>query len=244
MEIQKATCPNCGANITNMRNCEFCGSLLIRLQQQGINITAAGYADNNKVLPGLISELQKNLDLQAQNPNAPVVTDIFKKVTALEAGFGRRSVIAEVHKNVADEKGNPFFPDADFSNGQQHLMVCFLFDSLLIDKKRYDKFKKLDIYHLFTHRTFSGSAAFEKIHSYTIDFGNDAEGAARLLSRVLHEVYDIGYNEQLEYNTYSGSADSIEAKRDEAKPWYERYIYWIAGVITVVIILISNLLMG
>ena len=78
-ELKTYTCPNCGAQITNTRNCEYCGSLLVRFAVHGIDVTKTEYMNDDYVFPGLKEELEKNLKLRKEHPGMNVVTDIFKE---------------------------------------------------------------------------------------------------------------------------------------------------------------------
>ena len=57
MEEKTLRCPNCGANATNHDNCEYCGSLLVRLVDNGIDVDA--YLSGHKALPGLSKALKE-----------------------------------------------------------------------------------------------------------------------------------------------------------------------------------------
>ena len=63
-ELKSYTCPNCGANTTDARNCEFCGSLLVRFVEKGIDLSQTTYLDDTETFPGLINALKQNLQLQ------------------------------------------------------------------------------------------------------------------------------------------------------------------------------------
>ena len=76
MELKSYVCPNCGANTTNTQNCEYCGSLLVRFVEKGIDLSHTSYLNNNAVFPGLVEELKRNLELQSENPKDWVATDL------------------------------------------------------------------------------------------------------------------------------------------------------------------------
>jgi hypothetical protein len=181
------------------------------------------------VLPGLLDALKQNLGIQEENPSLMVVTDVFKEVSMAQMSIGKKSVLASVIKYLATHDGKIFFRDIDVNDGKQHLMVAFGFDrELFVDRQAHDRFKKLGSYELFTCRK-SGN-----IYEYAIDFGEDAEGAARILSEALHTVHKIPYGTQLNYKTYFGNSDNIEQERDDTKPWYEKYKWWlITGVLVI-----------
>jgi DNA-directed RNA polymerase subunit RPC12/RpoP len=203
-ETQQTICPNCGANITNHQNCEFCGSLLIRLQQRGINIENSDYGNNSKTYPGLIRALQDNLAMQIPN-NKLVATDVINE--AIEGRY-----LASILSGLLFHDGVEFNPDA-LDDGKKHLMVdfCFVPDGVGGDDLRLQKFRQLDIFELFTgHISIKNGI---KGYEYAIDFGEDAEGAARLLSTVFHEVYGINYDTHLDY--YTNSGDDIQKCRNK-----------------------------
>ena len=79
MELKVLKCPNCGANTTNAQNCEYCGSLLVRFVDKGIDLSKTSYTNDSVTFPGLAAELKRNLKLQKENPNVFVATDLHSK---------------------------------------------------------------------------------------------------------------------------------------------------------------------
>jgi hypothetical protein len=206
MEYQKAICPNCGANITNMQNCEFCGSLLIRLQQQGINIESAGYKDDSRVFQGLVGALKRNLDLQkATNHSIAVSTDIYVEQN------GKDRCLSSVIMKLETQDHKLFFPNSNYD--KDHLMIVFQFfpNNESGHELRLRKFRNLDIYELFTEN-ISFTDDDGKAYEYAIDFGGDAEGAAQLISKVIHEVYAIPYETKID--CYTNSGNDIDKSRE------------------------------
>ncbi|MDR1813520.1 MAG: hypothetical protein LBR18_01555 [Tannerella sp.] len=200
---QQAICPNCGANIRNLQNCEFCGSLLIRLQQQGINIEQSGYKDDSKVFKELVPALKRHLDLQIPPIGETVVhvaTDIYYKDINGKMIDCNCGILRNLNSAVDYSE---FFPNTDLS--KKHLMIVSIFlpDVVSGDDLKLRKFRNLDIYELFTEK-ISFDANNIKVYEYAIDFGNDAEGAARLISKVMHEVFGIPYEADIECHTNSG----------------------------------------
>ena len=59
MEANVIKCPNCGASSTNHTNCEYCGSLLVRFVDKGIDLSTTSYLTNDKVYAGLIDALKQ-----------------------------------------------------------------------------------------------------------------------------------------------------------------------------------------
>ena len=79
-------CPNCGANTTNRKNCEYCGSMLVRFVDQNIAIdrTVFGEVEYKRIVLALKKnlELQKNLSsteiIMTQTLPADKVPDVFR----------------------------------------------------------------------------------------------------------------------------------------------------------------------
>jgi hypothetical protein len=229
METQKtAICPNCGATITNMQNCEFCGSLLIRLQQQGINIEQSDY---KKKFQGLLGALKSNLDLQKSlNHQERVVTDIYiqengknEPLCAVTNFLGAFSIISSSELIDYDK---------------DHLLVAFSFnnDNTGGDELYLRRFRGLDIYELFTEKPYFVYGTKTRGYEYTIDFGSDAEGAARLISRVIYETYGVPYDTNLDY--YTNSGNYIQKCRiilsKQGRTNYS-WVWWSIGIAAVVI---------
>jgi hypothetical protein len=243
MDIQSAICPNCGAHITNLQNCEFCGSLLIRLQHQGISIEQAGYKDDSKVFKGLEKALNRNLELQrSTNHTVGITTDIYVE----QYGEVKNYCLASVIKGLVTLNGKTFFPAVE-GDGNDHLMVVFVFrpDWESGGELRLRKFRNLDIYELFTEEIEWNNGT--KCYEYAIDFGNDAKGAAQLLSKVIHEVFSIPYETNLD--CYTNNWDDTQKNRarmrgetvtdnnnDDDDKWWINLIAFII-IITIMIII-------
>lgn len=223
MEQKTLRCPNCGANATNVRNCEYCGSLLVRLVENGINIDA--YLSGHGILPGLLKALKDNLQLQKNNTNEPIATDIYGKYFATN-NYNFVSVIPS--SNLIFQNGRTAFPS---TKGGFGVIFSFVINDfgIMDDKhevdveenrrmvKAHDKFKELEIFNLFSSnysKIDNGFSNKSDYYEYAIDFGEDAEGAARLISDVLNQVYDVPYESHLKYNTNVGY-DAIEKDREE-----------------------------
>lgn len=219
-ELKQFVCPNCGANITNTKNCDYCGSLLVRLLDNGID--AKTYLSEHGILPGLIKALQENIRLQKENNKLAVATDIYGEYFTKE-DYCFASVVSSNHLKF--RSGKKAFPYTKEGIG---VVFCFEIKSFkwlekddvnVIESKRikntHEKFKNLEIFNLFTSYTTSEKvlADEDKYYEYAIDFGEDAEGAARLLSDVLNQVYDIPIEGHLDYITNVG--DDIENSRFE-----------------------------
>lgn len=222
MEEKTLRCPNCGANATNHDNCEYCGSLLVRLVDNGIDVDA--YLSGHKALPGLSKALKENCQLKKRNPNELIATDIYGKYLATE-DYNFVSVISS--DGLKYQNGGMVFSN---SKGGLGVVFSFIIDNFAIyelddvreeENKRikiaHDKFRKLSIFDLFVFNVSKIDNGFAKksdCYEYAIDFGQDADGAARLISDVLNQVFGVSYNSYLKFVTNVGK-NAIEKSREE-----------------------------
>lgn len=220
-EIKTYTCPNCGAQITNTRNCEYCGSLLVRFAVHGIDATKTGYMNDDYVFPGLKEELEKNLKLRKEHPSMSVVTDIFKKNSD-----GTMSALSILNCNETYWQDGTLM-DLESSESGLRIGVEFTQFNNFLYKMFYhrndsdlSKFKKLDSFPLFTshyNQNFIDAAGDESYgYEYAIDFGEDAEGAARLVSEILTKVYGVSVEENVDMFTNVGN-DIVTARNNWKK---------------------------
>ncbi|MDH8700928.1 ribosomal protein L32 [Dysgonomonadaceae bacterium PH5-43] len=212
-DIKAITCPNCGAAAVNHQNCEYCGSLLIRLLQIGINLETSAYKDNSKVFKGLIQVLKDNLQLQKQNPKITVGTQLVSYEYYEEYAEDEPLCIDNYILSVRDgvELGAS-------NDGKPHLMVEFTFSE---DNSSHmlllNKFRTLDFLDLFTYYIDKGVDE-SKLYRYFIDFGDDAEGAARLFSKILQVVFEIPSNSLLKFENEEGET------KEQHKEWFLKNI--------------------
>lgn len=208
-ELKVLKCPNCGANTTNAQNCEYCGSLLVRFVDKGIDLSTTNYLSDKMTIPGLAAELKKNLQLQKATDEI-VTTDIYhvvdkdyyKTMSVVRTGYGKyentdvpivindnKSGLVVVHYDIEtlnpEDEGDY---DEEFEKEEQEY-----------DKELLKEFMSLPSYPLFTqhvHRSNmvddeTGKTIYDNYHFYAIDFGEDAEGAARLISEIIALPYIV-----------------------------------------------------
>ncbi len=225
MELKSLVCPHCGANTTNTQNCEYCGSLLVRFVDKGIDISDTSYLSGTCEYPGLLTELKNNLKLQEENPDESVITDILWKKEHLYASL---SIL---------KSGNCIWKDQSPINlGSKEGGLIIITDfSLHMDNEAYkdfnqevdrllSNFKQLKSFPLFTSHfcSFSDSYGRERYcREYAIDFGKDAEGAATLISEMLSEVEGLKPTDSYDIMTNVGD-DAIGQAR---KAWYKAHGY-------------------
>lgn len=196
-------CPNCGANYTNTTNCEYCGSLLVRFVEKGIDLSNTSYLSDEKTIPGLATELRKNLQLQKTTDDV-VVTDVYSEFTddedhdsyfelsVMRTGYGYYEG-SETPIVINDNKSGLTIVYRVIETLNPEDEWCYSKGDVEIDKAIWDYFKSLPSFPLFTQHIEmwdsnddeTGKNIRHRNHHYAIDFGEDAEGAARLISEIL-----------------------------------------------------------
>lgn len=208
MEANVIKCPNCGASSANHINCEYCGSLLVRFVDKGIDLSTTSYLTNDKVYAGLIDALKQNLDRQELSDSA-VETGVFYKSSPTVKLSRKRHGVATVFRS-----GSTTWSDGDpikLGDKDRGLVIKFSFDKHAEDndvsderiERQHQEFRALGSFPLFTPHTGiymrPGCSSRFRSQEYAIDFGQDVEGAARLISEVLSKVYGIPEDAQLIY---------------------------------------------
>jgi len=227
MEANVIKCPNCGASSTNHTNCEYCGSLLVRFVDKGIDLSTTSYLTNSKVYAGLIDALKQNLDRQELSESA-VETGIFYKSSPTVKLSRKRHGVATVFRS-----GSTTWSDGDpikLGDKNRGLVIKFSFDKHAegndvsderIERQHQD-FKSLGSFPLFTSHSSiyirPGSSSRFRSQEYAIDFGQDVEGAARLISEVLSKVYGIPEDAQL---VYLGEGEEVPVEKIIEEPIVE-----------------------
>lgn len=226
MEANVIKCPNCGASSTNHTNCEYCGSLLVRFVDKGIDLSTTSYLTNDKVYAGLIDALKQNLDRQELSDSA-VETGILYKSSPTVKLSRKRHGVATVFRS-----GSTTWSDGDpikLGDKNRGLVIKFSFDihaegNDVSDERierQHQEFKSLGSFPLFTSHSGiymrPGSNSRFRSQEYAIDFGQDVEGAARLISEVLSKVYGIPEDAQL---IYHGEEEQIAGEKDEIQIEY------------------------
>ena len=253
MEERILKCPNCGANATNHQNCEYCGSLLVRFVDKGINLSNTSYTSDSEVFPGLIQHLQQNIKMQDFSDEC-VATDIYRQL-------GKKEWYSNGWVMSVLRTGKCTWQDGQsiaLGEGNQGLCVAFEFDTYRNCNSSYEnsynlhmsdklnRFEELDSFPLFTpHTSCDGNLTRRE---YAIDFGKDVEGAARLISEVMQRVFQIPLSENVQILTNQGNA--IDNARNQAienrnptpskdDKWdYLDYVLRVVGIIIAIVILL------
>ena len=237
-------CPNCGAPATNLQNCNFCGSLLVRFADKGIDLSKTKYINNETVIPGLIDQLEKNISLQGSVKIAG--TDLYYKTNGETKSF----CFVSSASTIGFQDDELAFPN---SNGSS-LATVFTFDIYddasidPIERERHNRFKMLASFPLFTPHTSScvdNKGNSLTAYEYAIDFGKDVEGTARLISEVASNVFGLDTTQPID--CYTDDYDKVLEHRsslglvyqDESSTNWKKWI-WIG--IAIVAGLISLML--
>lgn len=216
-------CPNCGANITNRLNCEYCGSLLVRFVDKGIDLSKTAMLNDEMVYPGMVDALRRNILMQ-DNCEEAVTTDFY-----IRNAHGVREIIPGSVLRTGFSvwpDGNPLILSQ--RKDKRGLVVAFGFSQYenpssdrqrsinRDDREALDRFRKIDSYPLFTQCEciVKDTDGVFKHTGYAVDFGEDAEGAAKILSEVYRKVRLIPEGVRLECYTNQG------VKIDESRRIY------------------------
>lgn len=247
MELKTYVCPNCGANTTNAQNCEYCGSLLVRFVEKGIDLSHTSYLNDNAVFPGLVEELKRNLKLQSENPRNGVSTDLFKMFDNRKDSL---CIMRGLSWSWSDGTVSP-----EFDGSKKGLCIVLGFSTYMdvANNKEFNdeqdaqlaKFRQLDSFPLFTAHncTFKDNNGRSRYgREYAINFGEDAEGAARLVSEILIKVR--GWSPTEPYDMFTNVGDDIDRARNawDAAHGFEAGSYtddskaanifgWVVGII-------------
>lgn len=222
-ETANIVCPNCGANITNRSNCEYCGSLLVRFVDKGIDLSQTTYFNDDAVFLGLREALNYNLQIQ-NSITETVATDIYRS-----SGTNLASVIRSGHAIWADGT------TINLANSLKGLCIIFGFynkyatiskeeHSNKVQEALHNRFKSLSSFQLFSmHKSFISENNMT-FYEYAIDFGCDYVNAARILSEVLSKVYLVSLDTKLDYHTNFGiqidmDRTAILEQREAKQTW-------------------------
>lgn len=208
-ELKSYVCPNCGANTTNAQNCDYCGSLLVRFVERNIDLSGTSYLNNDKVIPGLIKHLEQNL--LAQKTERAVITDIYFKQK--NGKYNCIGVLPQRCCGWHDDNCNEF----NIGGPDDGLVVILSFydicaagpddDDNNFEKLMEQKFIQLPSSNLFTPHTgfYVDGGVKAKYSEHAINFGHDPEGAARIISEIIDDVFGVSFdNTSIEIFTNAG----------------------------------------
>lgn len=196
-------CPSCGASPQNHINCEYCGSLFVRYEEIGLSTDSILKSNGNFggfSFNGLKEALEENLSLQKEE--SFIVTDLsFELETSdkeeksfFKGLFGSKEKELAITLQIIQSSSvkDYFAPNAPSFPGVA-IHIPFVKDGTGKHYvKHYDddislsRFEQMEESKLFLIQTEDFGKA------YILDFGNDATGAAYLISKIMIEFF--GYS--------------------------------------------------
>lgn len=220
--MKTVICPNCGASATNLKNCEYCGSLLVRFVDNNIVIDNSKYGSKATVFNGLKESLKRNLEEQERTYGRNHVhTNIHCSSIGLELEVTNPKAQTEVIVPNVYFEGNKstlrVSPTYQNNTDEQSLVICIRFykitDKTYLkfdqfgefepfnneNERKHNCFKNLDIYKLFTFQEdelviCSKIGLGHKcgiVYQYYLNFGQDVEGAANIITQYLQNSASI-----------------------------------------------------
>jgi hypothetical protein len=228
MEEKTYRCPNCGANITNTQNCEYCGSLLIRFFEKNIGINDSPiYTQTDEMLELLVNAFKKNIELQ-QSKQKWVTTKV------KEAGSDKVLISVDTSRYLTDYFGDKkFFPDSPMSSIALKIQLKGIKNWYTLR----NKFKKMKCFPLFSGYEDRDNGLVE----YALDFGCDYESAAKICKEVILTLYSLSPNALIDCWTNEVD-EKIYEERNKYQTKYS--IFYCIGAVLFILYYISPLFRG
>lgn len=235
MELRTITCPNCGATTTNHHNCEYCGSLLVRLISKELTIEDDIFGEHAYIIPGLEKALEENLYLQeALTPDQTIVTtiedsnnpdDAFQILPALDVSLGTNRTSPFQNSEIPSIALRLSFLINSINEEQAH-----------IARDAYQNFKELSISQLFVEQQWQYGI------DYYINFGKDILNAAHICSKLAESI--AFWDEDSSIICYSNIVKKQQLTLvNKEEQWSNSGIIWASiGVITLGIIIFIMLI--
>lgn len=236
MESQVTTivCPNCGANTSNAHNCEYCGSILVRYTAQNKAVDEKTFGKEVPEIVGLKEALKKNLSYQKIKKPDDIV------VTTVTLPTGDVQIINTPDCNFGTDTPNPF--GNAYDNGVAFRITFEIRDNDVSvaeqEKSRLQWFKEQDYFFLFTPQNHATGVY------YYIDFGQDVDNAAKLISSILSKEADT--SEQFGIETHLVTKNDMEnvtgmvLNTGQEK---RKRISWIIGIITWIVVILFYIIL-
>lgn len=179
-------CPSCGAAATNLKNCEFCGSLFVRYidHKLDIEIIKDNSKINNEIFPGLEDFLEDTVLRQKEfvSKYGEYISGEFVATTIGKTADDYAILIGNVGTNT-DFSGKRWIQNGlgvflQFSSDDEFDGKSGLF--------YLEKFKKIEEFKLF-----SDVSQNQSCQCFWIDYGYDIKGAAYISTKIAREVFGI-----------------------------------------------------
>lgn len=234
-QVKSVECPNCGANATNLDNCEYCGSLLVRFKDLNIPIDDSRYGKKAFRYAGLADALKANLEEQGRTDGQNHISTFIRnqnlgiELQVLNPRAAKDIIYFNFESSFNQQSSYHTMPINHFVGDEKSLIICFRFVELkgesfdkhiaLINQEyqgRKMRFSAMREFLLFEYveeklLTEAGIKA-GKCHSYYLDFGQDYEGAASVITQYLQFIYNLPQNQDilLEYEQSSQTEEEYE----------------------------------
>lgn len=266
-------CPSCGAPSNNQSNCEYCGSMLVRFNHLGLAFDPNRYGARADTFTGLKEALRRHLEEQERtNGLNHITTHVSSNVLPISLDVdnpraARDSVTLDVEQfqtNPTSNLGDVYtYPKTDYQGTEQSLVITLYFyefnsmqtsfDDGVAQFNNYqriehDKFKQFREFPLFSHyedkmRNEYGLGGIGKVHTYSLDFGRDPEGAAEVITQYLMHMYGLNSVEGISLDYTHTSITDAEYQGTVRKNKGMAVVWWLFLVICAVIGVVIGILL-
>lgn len=206
-QLHTIVCPNCGANATNFKNCEYCGSLLVRFASTGNEQALSAF--NNAV---------NSLDERIVNAIAKILSlSIFSEKDS--------QIAATVYPGSEYQNFGPFI---NYENGCMYLELDSEYNQTLAESYSSIPDAMLSL--------FQPAKSNQELNYrlYRLDLGNDYKSAAaiwfELLQHAANKEHLVWNPERLvienKYGQYNCYGDKIGDKTDNEFGTEDEIIEW------------------
>ena len=239
--MEKIVCPCCGAETSNMMNCDYCGSYLVRFIKSNHSFNDAQLGKSAECLLSIQEELQANIDEQS---NTATKNHICSEISSNDYSIeikNPRAISDYVEYKTKNENfyvlpTNPFDEDE-----VSIILVVRVLDFYKLTSKTSDDIKMKQLQEKqklewLEHIGLLGLCAksddviisiegnIGTCHSYYINFGQDIIGATRAISSFLYGN-NIADKEKISFRrtsvqetVYQSKVRTLlEEKKDEKK---------------------------
>ena len=202
VQVKTAVCPNCGANATNLHNCEYCGSMLVRCYDA------------------------INTDANCKENNEKEVLKLFGKSAYTHVGLCKRvkNIINLSQKYQTEITGDVYVLAADpapFLNWQNNITVISNATSntlKLVIKFKMSRESQNKRYLQFEESPFSKLFTIEQKGSTmhcSMEIDKNEETAAKFTKYIVENIFEWTHNdfECCIYGNVGGSKKEFVSKR-------------------------------
>ena len=197
--MRTVVCPNCGANATNLHNCDFCGSYLV--QKAALGIDMKGYLQNAK---------------EYYSAGVEKIVQYYCSIL----GKHNLSDGLDLYFEQDDKVVVLLIPTSNYGISMR------LFEPILSEKGLTNKFKNSNVFAAFnvseaTEREAETGEVTRTIEIYESDFGTDYAGAALVVNQLLRDVFQISSDDVI--MSISGGIDAVDENGNEVESHFARY---------------------